>query len=350
MRALLFRGPNDYRVEERPLPQIVEGDVLLKIIACGLCGTDVKVLGNGHRAVKPPMTTGHEIVGEVEESKSSAAGVAKGDNVLVVAPIGCMKCNFCLRGEQNICPVVVESVHAFGYDTDGGFAEYMRVPKEAADQGVLIKIPETSIPLASFAIAEPLACVLNGQEKLHICPDDTVVVIGAGPIGVLHVVAARAEGAKKVILADVNPAKLSLAAGVCADALVDSSKENLVERVRKETEGRGADVVIVAAPAPSLQTEAIEMAAVRGRVSFFAGLAKGTTSPPIDTNAIHYREIEVYGAFGACRKQYEKAMHLILDGKVNPAQLITHTLPLEDIEKAVDLMKAGQTIKVVIVP
>lgn len=350
MRALLFRGPNDYSVEENPVPQIGEGEVLLKIIACGLCGTDVKIFGNGHRAITPPMTTGHEIVGVVEESKSDKAGVVKGDNVLVVAPIGCMKCSFCLRGEQNICPNVVEKVHAFGYDTDGGFAEYLRIPKDAADQNVLIKIPETEIPLTLLAVTEPLACVLNGQEKLRIGPDDVVVVIGAGPIGSMHVIAARAQGAKKIILADIDSAKLALASILRADVLVDSSKENLVERVRKETDGCGADVVIIAAPAPSLQTEAIEMAAVRARVSFFAGLAKGTISPLIDTNKIHYWEIEVYGAFGACRRQYEKAMQLIISRPADFKTLVTHTLPLEDIKKAVELIKAGQTIKVVIIP
>ncbi|MBI4085833.1 MAG: alcohol dehydrogenase catalytic domain-containing protein [Candidatus Liptonbacteria bacterium] len=350
MRALIFRGPNDYSVEEKPIPQIGEGEMLLKIIACGLCGTDVKVFGNGHRAITPPRTTGHEIVGTVAESKSDKAGVVKGDNVLVVAPIGCMKCSFCLRGEQNICPVVVEKVHAFGYDTDGGFAEYLLIPKEAAEQGVLIKIPETEIPLTLLAVAEPLACVLNGQEKLRIGPDDVVVVIGAGPIGSMNVIAARAEGAKKIILADIDSAKLALASVVHPDVSVDSSKENLVERVRKETDGRGADVVIVAAPAPALQTEAIEMAAVRARVSFFAGLAKGTVSPIIDTNKIHYWEIEVYGAFGACRKQYEKAMQLIISRPADFQALVTHTMPLGDIKKAVDLMKTGQTIKVVIAP
>src|SRR3989344_1317045 len=156
MRALVFKGPNDYAIEEKPMPHAGEGEVVLKVLACGLCGTDMKVFTKGHRAVKPPMTTGHEIVGEVVETKSATAGVTVGDRVIVVAPVGCMQCEFCKKGLQNICPRVVNDVHAFGYTIPGGFAEYVLVPQEAADQGVLIPIPATKLPWTSFAICEPL--------------------------------------------------------------------------------------------------------------------------------------------------------------------------------------------------
>lgn len=350
MKASVFKGPGNFTVEEVPTPQISEGEVLLRVLACGLCGTDVKVFTNGHRAVTPPRITGHEIVGEVLESKSSAAGVASGDRVLVVAPVGCMKCEFCLKGEQNICPQVVNDVHAFGYTMDGGFAEYLRIPKEAADQGVLIPIPKTNLPATAFAVCEPLSAVINGQEKLRIGSHDTVVVIGAGPIGCMHVYLAHAKGAKRIIFADSNAERLALASGTPTDVFIDNSKEDLVARVMQETEGRGADVVIIAAPAPSLQADAIQMAAIKGRVSFFAGLAKGTPSPLIDTNAIHYREIEVYGAFGANPRHYREALQAVLDGSVDAARLITHTIPLADIAEAVRIAQSGKSVKVVVVP
>src|SRR5262249_8087187 len=136
MKALVFYGPNDFRLEERPKPAIGEGEVLLKVLANGICGTDLKIFMNGHRAVRPPMVTGHEIVGEVAESKASSANV--GDKVVVVTPVGCMQCKYCKKGEQNLCPLVVKDVHSIGYYTDGGFAEFMRVPKEAVEQNVLI--------------------------------------------------------------------------------------------------------------------------------------------------------------------------------------------------------------------
>src|SRR3989344_5199574 len=183
MKALIFRGPNDYSVEEKPMPQIGEGEVLLKVIACGLCGTDVKVFRNGHRGITPPMIPGHEIVGEVTETKSSTAGVRVGDRVIVIAHIGCMDCDFCKRGFTNNCTWVANDNRVFGFAFDGGFAEYMRVPKEAADRGSLIPIPPTSLPATAFAISETLACVIHGQEKLRITPQDTVLVVGAGPIG-----------------------------------------------------------------------------------------------------------------------------------------------------------------------
>ncbi len=352
MRALIFRGPNDYSVEETPMPQIGEGEVLLKIIACGLCGTDVKVFTNGHRGITTlPMITGHEIVGEVTETKSSTAGVRVGDRVIVVTHVGCMSCGFCKSGFTNSCTWVTNDMRVFGFAFAGGFAEYMRVPKEAADRKSLIPIPPTSLPITAFAILEPLACVINGQEKLRITPQDTVVVVGAGPIGSMHAYIARAKGAKRIILAEKRKHRVELASQhVPADVFVNNSEEDLVERVKKETNGRGADVVILAAPDPSLQTDAMRMAANRGRISFFAGLSKGSVSPSIDTNDIHYHELEIYGAFGAGRRHYEEALQAVLEGRVNASRLITHTMPLERIAEAVRIVESGEGIKVVIVP
>lgn len=350
MKSIVFYGPKDFRVEDRPRPMIEDGEMLLEVIACGLCGTDLKIFENGHHAVKPPLITGHEIVGCVIESRAATSDVKTGDNVIVVTPVGCMNCKYCTRGEQNMCSLVADKVHSIGYYTDGGFAEYMRVPREAVDQNVLIKIPETDAPLNYFAICEPLSCVINGQDKLKISSDDIVLVIGSGPIGVMHVYLAKARGVKKIILADLEKKKLDLAKKAPADVFVDSSKENLEEIISRETGGRGADVVIVACASGKAQESAVKLAGIRARISFFGGLPKTSPDISLPSNIVHYREQEIYGAFASNRRQYEEALNLILSGAINPSKIITHTFHLEEIEKAVALMKNGEALKMLVVP
>lgn len=350
MRALVFRGPNNYDIEQKEIPPLDEGDVLLKVIACGLCGTDVKIFNNGHRAVRPPLTTGHEVVGTVVETKSQRPDIQTGDNVIVVTPVGCMNCKFCAQGMQNMCSWVANDVHSLGYYIDGGFAEYMRIPREAVHQGVVIKIPDTAIPLSHFALCEPLSCVINGQEKLKIKPGETVVIVGAGPIGCMHAYLAKAGGAGKIILADIDAKKLEITRGVPADVRVDTSKNDFVQVVREHTNGAGADVVIVAAPSGNAQENAVRIAGILGRISFFAGLPKNAPCITLDSNAVHYKEQEIYGAFASHRRQYEDALALILDKKVDSSLLVTHTFSLDRIRDAVTLAQKGEAVKIVIAP
>jgi L-iditol 2-dehydrogenase len=225
----------------------------------------------------------------------------------------------------------------------------MRVPaKVLAVEGVN-RIPD-HVPFEQASLAEPLACVLNGQELAQIGEGDAVAVLGAGPIGCLHVRLARARGASVVALVDVNGSRLELAARAEPDASIDGSRDDPIDAVRKLTDGRGADVVITATGVGSAQEQALEMAALRGRISLFGGLPKDDSTIRFDSNLVHYRELSVFGAYGSAPRHNREALRLIADGDVRVDDLITHREALADVHRAIETVIAGTGLKVVVEP
>jgi len=345
MKAQVFYGPQDMRFEEIPTPSPKEGELLLKVEACAVCGTDVRIYYSGHHNVKPPQVIGHEITATIAEIGSGVEGYNVGEKITVVTPVGCGHCKYCLAGKVNLC----SSFRAIGYNFPGGFAEYMILPQEAVRQGNALKLPANA-NLEVSALIEPLSCVLNGQEYLDISFTDTVVVIGSGPIGCMHTAVARAKGASKIILADIQAKRLEMAEPFGADLLVDSSKEDLVEVVKRETDGLGADVVIVAAPSGQAQEQALQMVAKRGRISFFGGLPGDRANITLNSNIVHYNEISIFGAYASTHYHYYEAAKLLASKRVNLERLITHILPLEDLVKGIELVRQGEALKVLIKP
>jgi L-iditol 2-dehydrogenase len=235
-----------------------------------------------------------------------------------------------------------------GYHYDGGFAELMVVPAKVLAVEGLNRIPN-GLSYAEASVAEPLACVLNGQLWAHVGTGDDVVVIGSGPIGCLHVRLARARGAARVFLVDLNPDRLKLAADlVHPDAAVVGSEVDVVEAVRGLTDGRGADVIITAAASGAAQEQALRMAATQGRISLFGGLPKDNPIVAFDANLVHYKELTVVGASGSSPAHNAAALQLIATGAVPVADLITHRLPLADALRAFELVERGEAIKVTV--
>ncbi|GAA4083772.1 zinc-dependent dehydrogenase [Nonomuraea soli] len=301
---------------------------------CSTCGTDAKIYRHGHHHIRPPRVMGHEIAGEV---------VGTGERVQVIAAIPCGTCPECRRGRMTVCP----NQESMGYHYDGGFAEYMAVPEKVVAVGGVNRIPD-GVSFAEASVAEPLACVLNGQELARVSEGDDVVIMGAGPIGCLHVRLARARGAARVFLVDVNPERLAMAAGLVGpDAAIDDSP---VENVLKLTGSRGADVVITAAASKLAQEQAVQMAARQGRISFFGGLPKDDPVIACDSNLVHYRELTIVGANGSSPAHNARALDLIASGQVPVADLITHRLGLESVLEAIELVSRGEAIKVTIEP
>jgi L-iditol 2-dehydrogenase len=248
---------------------------------------------------------------------------------------------------MTVCP----NQESMGYHYDGGFAEYTVVPAKVLAVHGLNRIPE-GVGFAEASVAEPLACVLNGQELARVGAGDDVVVVGAGPIGCLHVRLARARGAARVFLADLNADRLAAAAAlVSPDATVHAVHgQDAVEQVLKLTEGRGADVVITAAASGAAQEQALSMAARQGRVSFFGGLPKDAPIIRCDSNLVHYRELTIVGANGSSPAHNTRALRLIAEGAVPVADLVTHTLPLSGVLDGLDIVARGEAIKVTIEP
>ncbi|WP_213453680.1 zinc-dependent dehydrogenase [Rhizomonospora bruguierae] len=346
MKVVRFHAPGDVRIEEAAEPSTGAGEVKLRVRACSTCGTDVKIFKFGHHHIVPPRIMGHEIAGEVVEIGDGVAGFAPGDRVQVIAAIPCGRCPDCRRGRMTVCP----NQESMGYHYEGGFAEYLVVPAKVLAVEGLNRIPE-ALSYAEASVAEPLACVLNGQMLARVSKGDDVVVMGSGPIGCLHVRLARARGAARVFLVDVNTPRLRMAADLVApDAAVSGAEVDVVDEIRKLTDGRGADVVITAAASGAAQEQAIAMAARQGRISFFGGLPKDNPVIACDSNLVHYRELTIVGANGSSPTHNAKALELIAAGAVPVADLITHRLPLDEALSAFDIVARGAAIKVTIEP
>jgi L-iditol 2-dehydrogenase len=344
MRVARFYEPGDVRLEDAPEPSPGTGEVKIAVRACSTCGTDVKIFNHGHQHIDPPRVMGHEIAGEVVEVGQGVDGWLPGDRVQVIAAVPCGRCPDCRRGRMTICP----NQTSMGYHYDGGFADFMVVPKAVLDVDGLNRIPD-GVSFAEASVAEPLACVINGQELARVGADDDVVVVGAGPIGCLHVRLARSRGARRVFLVELNRARLDLSAGVVhPDAAICAGETDAVDEVLKLTDGRGVDVVITAAASGKAQEDALLMAARTGRISLFGGLPKDKPTITLDSNLVHYRELTLVGANGSSPAHNRQALELIASGAVPVADLITHRLSLDDVLDAFGIVARGEAIKVTV--
>lgn len=346
MKVARYYAPGDVRIEETPEPAPGPREVKLRVMACSTCGTDAKIYAHGHHRLQPPRVLGHEVAGEVVDVGADAASWTSGDRVQMIAAIPCGVCDECRRGWPTVCP----NQKAIGYHFDGGFAEHLIVPEDVLRVDGLNRIPD-GVSYAEASVAEPFACAINAQELARVDDGDTVVVVGAGPIGCLHVRLARARGAGAVYLVELSRQRLDLAAErVQPDGAVCSAETDAVDAVRKLTDGRGVDVVITAASSGRAQEEALEMAALRGRISLFGGLPKDNPIIAFDSNLVHYRELTVVGANGSSPAHNRQAIDLIASGAVPVADLITLRLPLPQVLEGIAAVTRGETIKVTIEP
>jgi L-iditol 2-dehydrogenase len=325
---------------DAPDPVARDGDLILRVKAATICGTDIRIFrGRKTAGVRYPSIIGHEFSGEIIKGDTT---FRPGERVAVCPSIPCGSCAQCLRGRENLCP----DAENIGYQIDGAFAELIRIPARAVAMGNVHRLPD-SIGDAEAALIEPLACVLNGQNKIEVTQGDTVVVLGSGPIGTLHIKLARLRGAARVIVSEPNPTRRAAAMTAGADVGIDPTTEDLRARVREETAGLGADVVICAIGIPALATQAIGLAGFGGRVSLFAGFSRGEIGQ-LDVNAIHYDELRVTGAFGLSRLDYATALSAIASGRIDTSDMITHRYPLARLDEAFGVAEGGGAMKVAI--
>ncbi len=348
MKAAILAGKEHFEIREVEKPRCGSEEVLVKVKICAICGTDLRIF-RGEKRIDVPIT-GHEIAGIIEEVGARVKGYSVGEKVVIETVIGCGECDACKRGEENRCR---RKYDAIGYQYNGGFSQFLLVPKNAVKQGCVIKIPD-DLSFEEASIVEPLSCVINGWYPFRKrAPNFTTVIIGAGIIGMLHTEYAKHQGAKVILVNRTSP-RLILAEkiGLPADFFIDASKENPVKKVLELTNGVGADVVICATSDKDVQRQALEMAAVDADVSYFAGVSKDDPYVQIDTNLIHYNELHIHGANASNRRQYLEAVNLIASGKVNVKKFVTHKFPLEKIEEAFKTLedRSSNAIKVVIDP
>ena len=347
MLAAIYEGPGRMELRDVPRPECTDDGLVIRVNACAICGTDVRILGSGQANVKVPGIIGHEITGMVAEVGRQVTGFGVGDRVAARPNIPCGRCRQCLRGMQNFC--TGKDRRSFGYALPGGFAEYMHVPEQALRVGAVFPVPDGA-DLDEVTIFEPFGCVVNGQEMVAPTVGDTVAIVGAGPVGCMHLALAKMRGASKTILVDLLASRLNLASRFGPDALVDSSRDDPVKRVLEETDGQGADVVIVACSAHQPQEQALEMAARGGRVSYFAGLPHDRPSITFNSNLLHYKQLALYGVTGGNFRQHNLAFDLLASRQLDGRALITHRLPLAGVLEGFRIVRAGEGLKVLIKP
>lgn len=349
MLAAVLHAPNDLRLIEVPTPHPGPGEVLLDIEATTLCGTDLRLISGAKTSgVRPGVVMGHEIAGRIA---AVGAGVADIDPDLVVGRqatvsivVSCHRCRACLADREHLC----ENLALIGYAIDGGFAEQMLVPASAVASGNVIVTPR-EIPATTLALAEPLSCVLNGAAQYRVQPGDTVVVLGAGPIGLLHAQLARFTGAGQVLVTNRSVGRRRLALDLGATHAIDPTEESTRDAVLDLTGGRGADVVVVAIGVPELANEALQLAAIGGRVNYFAGFPKGSTSE-VEVNLVHYNELTVTGGSNARRADVVRAVDLLSAGAIDAEKIVTQTVPLAEFDRALACVRDRVGVKTAVVP
>jgi L-iditol 2-dehydrogenase len=338
MQAAILFEPGRLEIRETPTPECPSGGVLVKVKACGLCSSDVKMMAKGHRALVYPRILGHEMAGMVVESR--VREFKAGDRVQVAPGLRCGKCIHCRRGADNQC----ENREIFGFTTDGGFAEYIPVPLKGPIVGALSLLPE-SINYDAATLGEPVACCLNAQDKVGIQPGDTVLIIGAGPLGLLHSYVAKAKGAENILVSEIQTSRRKSAILNGADQAIDPSATNLFQTVMDATNEKGIDIIIFACSQTGLDEKFIKLLAPGGRASVFSGMPPQIAQIHLDLNVIHYNEIKISGAYGCTAHQNTEAIKLIASGKLPLGDLITNRVTLDNIAEGLEHTQANRALK-----
>jgi len=344
MKAALLTGMKQIEVRETTPPLAPEDGLVLQVKACGVCGSDLRRWKEGPTLETSPMIPGHEIAGIVVSVGKMLKGYKEGDQLAVAPDIHCGRCFYCRHGLYNLC----DDLHLVGITPGypGGFAEQMALTGEVLVNGIVHPIPH-GMSFSHAALAEPLSSVLAAHEKIGTGLEDTILILGGGPIGCLHIAVAKERGAR-VILSEPSPIRRSLAERFHPDCILDPSQEDVATKVRMLTGGRGADAVICANPAAACQAQAVDTVRKGGKVVLFGGLPKANPMTTLDGNRIHYGEICVIGSFSYHPSFHELALEVIGRGSIPADSVITHLFPLDEAGLAFETASQGDALKVMV--
>ncbi len=347
MLAAQLRGANKLVIVKVPKPSAEPGEIVVRVKAASICGTDLRIRSAGLAGVSEasPRILGHEFAGDVWEVGEGVEGFSVGDPVTVAPNIGCGSCDNCIDGRPHLCT----NLRAIGVSLDGGFAEFVRIPREAVSGGNVMNMPQ-GMTYEHACLNEALACCYHGFEACQAKPGDAGLIIGAGPIGVSHMILLKEAGVSPVIVSDLAPDRLRVASEVGADIVINPNEEDLHEAVYRATGGKGADIIITACPSPDAQAESLSLARVGARINFFGGLPPTAGPVLLETNLIHYKELIITGTTRSGNDHFRKSLDLLARGGVPAERLVTGSFALSDIDAAFEAAASGRHMKVVVVP
>ena len=327
MKASVCYKKNDLRTEDLPTPEISDNEVLIKMLACGLCGTDIqKIRGD---SVTKPTVLGHEVVGQIVKKGKNINNYELGDRVITAIHVPCFTCHYCNKGHYTIC----EQFRTNNIDP-GGFAEFIRIP-ELHLKHLTHKVSD-NVTDEEATLIEPIACCLHGLKQADIRPDDSVLIMGAGTIGILHAQLAKIKGANKVIVSDMSEYKLQKALKVGCDYAINITEKDIISEVNQITNGQGVDVIVIAAGVSSLVSDAVNMVRRAGRIIVFSGFDKNKLVT-LDASRFFKDEISIIGTYSVTPYEFPEALDLLEKRKLNTDEIITHVFPLDKLSEAIDL-------------
>ncbi len=332
MRAAVYYGPRDLRLEERGVPSPKDGEIVVRVDTSGLCPTDVKIFKSGSGSVRPPVVLGHEFAGIVQSIGNGVRGLKEGDRVNVPADAYCGSCPMCRSGKENLCTNPL----AFGYQVDGCHADFLSIPRRFVDNGGVYKVPDGA-SLEVMSMTEPVACSYHDIAGLKVGPGKKLLVVGDGPMGLLHVLVAKAVGCEDITLAGLIDWKLKLGEELGATSVIRSGSDVRLQDEVKKTAPDGVDATALTIVTGDLVPQALNATAKGGYVSVFAGVPKGAVMTTFEPNLIHYNEVSLIGSSGYTYPEFRKAFEITLANGPSLAKLVSHRFKLDRIMDAISI-------------
>lgn len=343
MKAIRLLGKEKVELQEIPVPEITENELLVKVKAASICGTDVRMFKNGYKDVSEcrPLTLGHEFAGDIVKAGENVKAYKAGQRVSVAPNIGCGTCDLCVSGQTHLCG----EYEAFGVTMDGGFAEYVKIPEKAIVQGNVAVLGEW-ISYQEAALVEPLSCVYNGQKLLNAGPGADTLIIGMGPIGIMHIMVAKLFGAGKIFVNDLSEERMQKAKELFPDVIL---LQGDVEEELRKTGQKGVDVCIIAAPAAAAQAQSLSYMNMNGKILYFGGLPKDREMVTINTNLIHYKQLCIQGCTKQSVSEYRLCVKLVNDKRIPLELIMSDTYSINSFHHALDHAAHAKGLKHVIV-
>ncbi|WP_296561301.1 alcohol dehydrogenase catalytic domain-containing protein [uncultured Acetobacterium sp.] len=344
MKAVVLEKPGELVLRELEMPVCGASELLVRVRACNICRTDLKCATVGQRDLVYPRVLGHEIAGEIIAKGSQVARHRVGQRVHIHPGISCGKCQYCKKGQDNLC----DQIKIMGFNFDGGFQEIIKIDQKALRSKVVNLINSKYLTYEEITFIEPLACCVNIQDRLKMNYDSVLVIIGGGRLGLLNLFLAKAERVTKVILIEENEGRRNRGKALGFDAVFSGREPDLLNQLKRCTNNRGVDVVIPCCPEPAALDLAVQILRKRGTLGYFSGITKGQDAYP-DINQIHYKEISVVGSYGCSVGHSRKAKAFLESKKVYVKPLISRRVELEDLATGMDYLRNGDGYSTIVV-